>query len=773
MSRSIAFPPEPLARSRHWPTITHLSHRGPALNTTKAAAAVADRPEKSNAEQAPFYIAAKGASERPRRTLKHNDTFAVLNDHGDIGGVPGVPDGIFHCDTRYLSLLELTINGLQPLLLGSNVRDDNTSLTADLTNPDIYRRDRLVLAKDTVHITRTCFIWDAHLYMRLGVQNHGRSRVEIKMALRFDSDFADIFEARGTHRARRGSARPVWHDERKARLSYVGLDDKTRTTTVQFDPAPHRLGDDIATYDLSLAPHERCSFFVSVGCGPAGEGPPVNFFKGMAQAARELRRQRRDEIAIGTSSDVFDRVLGRSLADLRMLITQTPEGAYPYAGIPWYSTTFGRDGLITALEMLWCMPSLARGVLSRLAAFQATQVDKANDAEPGKIVHEMRSGEMANLHEVPFGRYYGSVDATPLFVLLAGEYASRTGDDATIRTLWPHISAALDWIGEHCAADEDGFLRHSRNTEGGLANQGWKDSNDAVFHADGRLAEGAIALAEVQAYVFAARRSISRVARRLGLDEQARRLEEDATRLAIRFDQRFWCEKIGTYAIAIDGDGEPCAVQTSNAGHVLFGGLATAQRARRVASGLMAPRFFSGWGIRTVAVGESRYNPMSYHNGSIWPHDNAMIALGLARYGFKDDAATVFQAIAGAASYMDLRRLPELFCGFRRIKGQAPTLYPVACAPQAWASAAPLAMLQACLGIQCEPEANRIRLVAPMLPAFLDMVVLRNLELGSAKVDMALYRYGRNISLQILRNDSGAEISISQRQPLAFEGEVE
>lgn len=735
------------------------------MTITSVAAVAADR-----SEQAQFYIAAKGPSERPRRTLKHNDTFAVLNDYGDIGAALGEPDGIFNQDTRYLSLLELTINGVQPLLLGSNVRDDNTSLTADLTNPDIYRGDRLVLAKDTIHITRTCFIWNAHFYIRFGIQNHGQSRVGVTLALSFDSDFADIFEARGSHRARRGSLRPVWRDERTARLSYLGLDGEIRTTTLRFEPQPDQLEDDVATYDLVLDPHARSSIFVAVGCGTEGEGAPINFFKGMAQASRELRRQRSETVAIGTSSDVFDRVLSRSLADLRMLTTETAEGAYPYAGIPWYSTTFGRDGLITALEMLWCMPSLARGVLSRLAAFQADCVDPLNDAEPGKILHEMRCGEMAKLREVPFGLYYGSVDATPLFVLLAGEYASRTGDYATVKTLWPQISAALEWIGRHCAADQDGFLRHSRNVEGGLANQGWKDSYDSVFHADGRLAEGAIALAEVQAYVFAARRSISRVARRLGFDEQARRLDEEALRLAIRFDQRFWCEDIGTYAIALDGDGEPCRVQTSNAGHVLFGGLASPHRARRVATGLMSPRFFSGWGIRTVAQGESRYNPMSYHNGSIWPHDNAVIALGLCRYGFKDEVATVFEAIGGAASYMELRRLPELFCGFRRIKGQAPTLYPVACAPQAWAGAAPLAMLQACLGIQCEPEVNRIRLVAPMLPNFLDMVVLRNLELGNGRVDMALYRYGRNISLQILRNDGGAEISISQRQPSDFDG---
>jgi len=718
-------------------------------------------------DETPFYIAAKGPTARPRRILKHNDTFAVVDNHGDIGVAAGEPDGLFNHDTRYLSRLELTLNGVQPLLLGSNIRDDNTRLTVDLTNPDIFAGDRLVLPKDTIHVVRTSFIWNDLFYTRFGIANHGDKRVDLTLALAFGCDFADIFEARGMHRARRGMPRPAIIQNQDVRLAYVGLDDEERATSLHFVPEPDRLTDGAASYRLTLAPHERQSIFLTVACNDGAQQQSPDFFRGMALASRALRQSRRATISVGTSSDVFNEIVSRSLVDLRMLTTETAEGAYPYAGIPWYSTTFGRDGIITALEMLWCVPALARGVLTRLAAFQAAQDDPLNDAEPGKILHEMRGGEMAKLREVPFGLYYGSVDATPLFILLAGEYAARTGDYDTIRGLWPNIEAALGWIRTHSAEDKDGFLRHSRNTADGLANQGWKDSFDSVFHADGRLAEGSIALAEVQAYVFAAKRSIAHVARRLGLADQAVRLEEEAATLAVHFDQAFWCEEIGTYAIALDGAGEPCRVRTSNAGHVLFGGLASPDRAQRVAAGLMEPRFFSGWGIRTVAVGESRYNPMSYHNGSIWPHDNALIAVGLARYGFKTNAAEVFEAISGAASYMDLRRLPELFCGFRRVRGQAPTLYPVACSPQAWASGAPLAMLQACLGLDFEPEHNRIRLVDPMLPPFLDIVVLRNLELGRAKVDMALSRYGENVSLQILRNDDGVEISVSHRRPTA------
>ncbi len=710
------------------------------------------------APEGPFYIPATGPASRPRRTLKHGDTFIVVDSHGDIGASPGGTDGLFHGDTRFLSRLELLLNGVRPLLLGSNVRDDNSLLTVDLTNPDIYFDQRLVLPKDTLHVVRTIFLWGDTAYQRLAIRNYGDHVVDLQLTILFDSDFADLFEVRGLHRSKHGL---IGHASGAATgvLIYDGLDGKRRQSALNFDPQPAELTQTSASYAIQLSPKAAKAVFLTVGCGIPAPPKPVPFLRGLRAAHRALRRASQNASTVVSSNEIFNEIVCSSMADLCMLMTQTPQGRYPYAGIPWYSTTFGRDGLITALQTLWLDPRIAEGVLRRLAAFQATTYEDASDAQPGKILHEMREGEMAALGEVPFGLYYGSVDATPLFVMLAGLFAERTGDDAIIVELWPAIEAALSWIDGPGDLDGDGFLEYYRATERGLANQGWKDSEDAIFHADGRLAKGPIAVAEVQGYVYCAKQVLARCAERLGWTERARLLKAEADQLAERFDTSFWCPELGTYALALDGDKEPCRVRSSNAGQVLFTGIARFDRAVEVADGLLRPEFFSGWGIRTIANSEARYNPMSYHNGSIWPHDNALIALGLARYDLKRSLERMFAGLFDAATYFEMRRLPELFCGFQRSRGRGPTHYPVACSPQAWASATPFTLIEASLGLQFDPAANEIRLRNPRLPPFLDELVLRNLTLKQSSVDLKIRRHANEVSVEILERRGQIQVS--------------
>ena len=424
--------------------------------------------------EAPFDIAVTHAASRSRRVLKHDDTFVVVDSHGDIGASAGGADGLFYHDTRFVSRLEFLLHQMPPLMLGSNLRDDNSALVIDLTNPDVTSDHRVVLEKDTIHIVRTIFLWRDTLYQRFGVRNYGNLPVDLPVSIHFASDFADLFEVRGTHRARHGTATTKLDGADEVLMSYLGLDGKVRRTTLTFDPPPQRLTTSGASYVLRLAPGETQPIFVAAGCDQAGPRP-MPYLRGMLAARREMRERTHDRTSIQTSNELFNEMLCQSAADLGILMTDTPQGRYPYAGIPWYSTTFGRDGLITALQMLWWSPDVARGVLRRLAAYQAKTTDPLADAQPGKILHEMRGGEMAALREVPFGLYYGSVDSTPLFVLLAGLYAERTGDLETVAELWPAIEAALGWIDGPGDPDGDGFLEYQRASAQGLANQGWKD----------------------------------------------------------------------------------------------------------------------------------------------------------------------------------------------------------------------------------------------------------------------------------------------------------
>lgn len=703
---------------------------------------------------AQFYIPTSASlQERRPRTLKHGDTFGLFDHNGDAVGALGSPEGLYHLDTRHLSFLQLTLDGARPMLLSSTLSDDNSALTCDLTNPDLSDVEgNLRLERDLIHIRRTRFLWNGTCYERIIVRNFDEYPHRVRFDISFDTDFADLFEVRGTLRPRRGTLHAVKMSEKSATLGYTGLDNVVRTTQVSFHPVPLNMTGDCASYELLLEPMSAQRLSVEIRCASLSEEPtgPRTFLMALRQSRRELQRMCRPEAFVTSSSEMFNELARRSVSDLHMLLTNTPYGLYPYAGIPWFSTAFGRDAIITALQTLWMDPHLARGVLQYLGAKQAKFVDHKADAEPGKILHETRHGEMALLGEVPFGLYYGSVDATPLYVVLAGAYLQRTGDIKTIAALWPNILAALNWITEYGDRDGDMFVEYGRQSPDGLINQGWKDSRDSVFHADGKLAPGPIALVEVQAYVYGAWLAAAAICAALQDTSGAATYTSKAEALREAFDARFYDAELGTYVLALDGNKRPCRVSTSNAGHALFTGIARRDRVPSVIAKLMGNTSFCGWGVRTVSTDAPRFNPMSYHNGSVWPHDNSLIASGMARYGYHGEAGRIFEGLFAASGYIDQRRLPELFCGFPRQRSQGPTFYPVACAPQAWAAAAPLLLLQACLGLDFDPHGPAITLDAPSLPRFLDEVFLGNLSVGDGSADVAIRRMGGRVVVDVM-----------------------
>lgn len=692
------------------------------------------------------------------RVLMDGDTFAVFNRFGDIAQTGLREQGIYHEGTRFLSEMRLKLGEHDLLLLSSAVLRNNLALEVDLTNREMHDAETFV-PQGSIHVYRSKFLRHAICYERIEVCNFSSRAMEVDLSLRFDSDFVDVFEVRGTKRKRRGEKLGATTDARGVVHRYRGLDDELRSVRLDFAPPPAHLSEKSASFRVHLESKQKKELHVWVSCGrQESERVLVTFETALAQATESTKDRIEDECSIRTSNEQFNDWIERSQADLRMVTNQTSAGRYPYAGVPWFSTPFGRDGIWTALEALWMDPNLAPGVLRFLASAQATGMDPEVDAEPGKIIHEIRDGEMAALGEVPFGRYYGSVDSTPLFLMLAAAYYETTADMELIETLWPHLAAACEWLETYGDPDGDGFVEYARHSSHGLVHQGWKDSRDSVFHSDGTAAERSIAVCEVQGYAYAARIGFSRLARATARHELGDALEARAARLRARFDEAFWCGELGVYALALDGDKLPCRVRSSNAGQCLYTQIALPERAEPLVRTLTSREMFSGWGIRTLSESEARYNPMSYHNGSVWPHDNAIIAAGLAKYGYKQEASAVLAAMFDASLFVEQHRLPELFCGFERRPGQGPTLYPVACAPQAWAAAAPFMLLGAILGLRIEGTKARVLFEHPTLPPFLDDIVLRNLRVGDARVDLRLHRYPDDVGVNVLRKVGDAEV---------------
>lgn len=716
-----------------------------------------------------YVLATSVLADKETRVLKGGETFAIFDPHGDILPMTHAEAGLFHKGTRYLSRYEFNLDGDErPLLLGSVLRDDNGVLKVDLTNPDLDVSSQEFLRKGSLYIHREKFVVDSKCGEKISIFNYGEEDVDLDGHLRLEADFQDIFEVRGTSRAKRGAIDPMIRDGDRLILSYLGLDGVRRSTCVQIRHLAFETRDNEAIFRLRIPKRGSLSFEVNVALQEAFHGSREAAVETSFEAGLSLVQTDHDSgqsrfCSVQSSNEQFEAWMKRSTDDLVMMTTSTPEGyLYPYAGIPWYCAAFGRDGILTALECLWANPDLARGSLLYLAATQATEHVPEQDSTPGKIIHEVRYGEMAKLKEVPFGRYYGSIDSTPLFVCLAGAYLSRTNDVELVRKIWPNLEQAIFWMDRYGDLDGDGFIEYERENPNGLVQQGWKDSHDSIFHADGSDARGPIALAEVQAYAYLARIEGAKMAELLGHRDLAEDLRKKAHKLKDRFDEVFWLDEIKAYAMALDGDKKPCRVLSSNAGQCLFTGIVKPERASPLVKAMMSHEGFSGWGVRTVATGALRYNPMSYHNGSVWPHDTALVAYGMARMGFKSEVARVFSGMFRSAIYADGYRMPEVYCGFARREGEAPTIYPNACAPQAWAAASIYIMVQSLLGLTIDATQKRVCFSHPTLPDSIETLRIKDLAVGEAELDIVIQNYHSDVSIQIVDRRGDVAVSVEK-----------
>ncbi len=701
--------------------------------------------------------------------LKSGGVFVCVRRNGDIAARPVSGMGLYTHDTRHLSELYLTVGGERPVSLSAAMESGHHAVI-NATNPTLGS-DQAIIAQETTNIRRTIVVGE-QLHSEVSLRSFAGRPLATSVGLSLAADFADVFEVRQFGRQTSGQLLEPVVNGSMLTFGYLSADGERRTTCVQLSPPPARLEVDgeraLAVWEVELLPGHPVA--LGIVADPAGEPAPVpghtpetpslrHVAAGLDNAYLEWER---GCTRIATDNDLVDRLFDASMRDLYALMMPAQGGSLPAAGIPWYVAPFGRDSLLTAGEMLMVDSGIARGTLHVLAALQARKDDAWRDAEPGKILHELRTGELARTGSVPHTPYYGTVDATPLFLMLAGSYFRWTHDLETMTLLTPALDAALAWIDRWGDLDGDGFIEYQRRSEAGLVNHGWKDSHDSIVHADGSLAEGPIALVEAQAYVYAAKQQIAGVYDELAQPERAAALRAQAAALRVAFNDAFWDPEQAYYVLALDGHKQQVRSVTSNAAHCLYCGIADADKAAIVARRLMEPDMFSGWGIRTLSRLHPAFNPMSYHNGSVWPHDNAIAAAGLKRYGYHDAAARIAQALFEVASGARDLRLPELVCGVSRDESRSIVSYPVACIPQAWAAAAPFMLLQSLLGISAQAPSNRLTVEKPTLPPWLQSVDVRELHVGGSRVSLAFRRTGPGTTgFSLLANAGELHVTMS------------
>lgn len=699
---------------------------------------------------------------REVQVIKDDRAFFMSDDFGDVPAENTAALGLYYRDTRFLSRLELTLNRLRPLLLHSSSERDYSQIV-ELVYPvrkvDFSGFER----KDNISLQRSRVL-SGSLFERLRVRNFGMEERRLRVGLDFGADFLDLFEVRGFERERQGELLPPTVGDGSVVLSYRGLDGTTRTTTLRFSPVPDVLTESEAAFNLELAPGEDAEIALEITPEVEGDARERHTMVEVEAALeKDYRAWRKRCTRFRTSNPQLSNFLDRAVLDLRMLTSTGEDGTrYIDAGVPWFSALFGRDSLVTAYQALAVSPELTWGTLRGLAALQGKETDDWREEEPGKILHEVRVGELASAGEIPHTPYYGSIDATPLWLIVLAAAHRWTGDRDALRELWPNALAALRWIDEYGDRDGDGYVEYEKRSPKGLDNQGWKDSYDGISFPDGAIAEPPIALVEVQGYVYLAKVRVAHLARILGEDELAQQLEREAAELKERFNRDFWMEREGYYALALDGEKRQVPTITSNPGQGLWSGIVDEGRAARVVGVLLSPALSSGWGIRTLAAGQPVYDPIGYHTGSVWPHDNALIAHGLKRYGFDREAQDVLDQLTLAGSFFPYARFPELYCGFSAQEVPVPVQYPVACRPQAWASGTPLLMVRSYGGMTADAANRRLYVTRPGLPRWLERVELGGMRVGEAELDLTFTNNDGTTATEVSRKQGDVEVLIRQ-----------
>jgi glycogen debranching enzyme len=703
--------------------------------------------------------------------VKDDEVFFLCPPSGSVPLTEDHGYGLFYHDCRYLNGYQLRLSGLSPTALASSAAI-GFEATLQLTNPEFEVPDGPVIPKETlgIHWTRLADGHELALHDGITLQNFGFDRADFSISLVFRAEFEDIFQVRGLLAERPGRLLgAAWRDDVLA-FTYAGADGLWRALGVHLVPEPTVRRQFGGGYAISLGPGESCTIEVSLvlaeertadeAAARVGVRPDADRVKQLQR--RSARQWTAGQTQFRSDNPSLDNVVQRSLRDLRMLRSGMAGRAYFSAGLPWYGALFGRDSAITAMATLAFDSGIAAETLRLLAAYQGRVVDRFREEEPGKILHEVRVGELAHLEQVPHSRYFGTVDATPLFLVLVGRHAAWTGDLSLFRELRENVDLALRWMDTYANLSGNGWLEYQGRTPRGLTNEGWKDSGDCIINDDGSLATPPIALVEPQAYAWLAKVLLADLFRREHDADRADELLRQAADLRDRFERSFWMEDAGTYALALQEGTRQARAIASNAGHALWTGIASPERAQSTARRLMAADMFSGWGIRTLSSSAPRYNPIGYHLGTVWPHDNAMIGVGFRQYGLDDPAMRLLASMIEAAGHFPHQRLPELFAGFERGEYAAPVSYPVACHPQAWSAASVPYLMQSLLGLEPDAFDRRLRIARPVLPSFVHELELRDLAVADARVDLLFERRGLapDVTVTVLEVHGELEVTV-------------